>query len=223
MNLFIYGSRGAAVETYDMVIRNNYYNHKYSGVFFVDDFMDENVFYGTRRIHFDSINDLAGNSNKEIIIAVGEPSVRKLLFDRVKRAGMQVATLVDRSSVISESAIIKEGCIINANAIVSSEAIINENCIVMFQAIVGHHANVGKHCVICPQATVGGFNNVGDESFFGLGSHVIQHVDVGSKSIVGLGAVAFKSIGSDTVVVGNPARITKGNNSGVVFAQSKNE
>ena len=223
MVLFIYGSRAAAVETYDMVIRNDFFDHRYDFVFFIDDFVEESDYYGTKRIHYESCKDYLENEDAEFIVAVGEPSVRKLLFDRIKISGYRIATLIDKTAIVSHSSTIKEGCIISSGAIVSTNAVINENCLVMFQAIVGHHANVGAGCVICPQATVGGFSNVGDETFLGLGSHMIQNANIGSRAVVGLGAMVFKNVEDDTVVIGNPARVTKGNNDNKVFRQSVHE
>lgn len=219
MILFIYGTRGAGVEVYDLVKRNRGINSRYSMICFVDDFMDEKDYYGARTMPFTSCKKYIGDEDVEFIIAVGEPAARKLLYDRVKQAGYSLATLIDETAIVSETAKISEGCIIGAYAIISAETVIRENCLVMFQAIIGHHATIADSCVICPRATVGGFSEVGKQAFLGLGSSMMQRIKIGKEAIIGLGSMVFRDVEDGVTVVGNPARVTKGNSEHKVFRQ----
>lgn len=217
MVLFIYGTGGAGGEVYDLVMRNRNLKEKYSQIYFVDDFEEEKDYCGTRSLPFTACEKYIGNEKAEFAIAVGEPSARKSLFDRIQSAGYTLATLIDGSAVISETAKIAEGCIINAHVVISSEAVMEENCFVMFAAIIGHHALVGRHCVISPKATVGGHSRVGTQTFLGLGSSMMQGVNIGEKAIVGLGSMVFRDVEDGSTVLGNPARMTKGNHEHKVF------
>lgn len=217
MILFIYGTRGAGVEVYDLVTRNDKIKEKYSAIYFIDDFIEEKEYYGTRTIHFTSCSEYIKNDNAEFIIAVGEPSSRKKLYDKIKLAGYSLTTLIDETAIVSDTAKISEGCVVNAYAVVSSEVIIKENCFVMFESIVGHHAVIESNCVICPKATVGGYSRVGTQTFLGLGSSMMQRVNIGDDAIIGLGTVVFKDVENGATVLGNPARVTKGNNEHKVF------
>ncbi len=217
MILFIYGARGAGIEVHDLVVRNNKLKEKYSSIYFIDDFVDETDYYGTKTIHFTSCKGYMKNDDAEFIIAVGEPAARKMLFDKIKLAGYAFATLIDETAIISETARISEGCVINAYAIVSAEVIIKENCFIMFESIIGHHAFIESHCLICPKATVGGHSRIGTQTFLGLGSSMMQRVNIGKKAIVGLGSMVFRDVEDNTTVIGNPARVTKGNSEHKVF------
>lgn len=223
MILFIYGTGGAGVEVCDLVKRNNSIGNRYSKIIFIDDFKDEEEYYGTRTIHFVSCKEYMENEKAEFIIAAGEPKVRELLFNKVKLEGYSFATLIDETAIIAETAQIAEGCIINAHAIVSSEVIIKENCMVMFQTIIGHHAVIESNCVICPKATVGGHSKVGELSFLGLASSMMQRVNIGKNTIVGMGSMVFKDVDDGVTVVGNPARVTKGDSGHRVFAKEKGD
>jgi len=217
MILFIYGASSAALEVYDMAKRNRSIREKYTAINFIDDFQEDADFYGTRRIRFSSCRKLADSKGAEFVIAVGEPSARKQLFDRVISSGYAFTTLIDETAVISATAKISAGCVINAGAVVSSNAVIKENCFLMFHTIVGHDAVVNSHCVICPKATVGGFSAVGEETLLGLGSSMKEGVKVGSRVIVGLGSRLFRDVEDGMTVIGNPARVTKGNPDHKVF------
>lgn len=217
MILFIYGAGGAGIEIYDMVKRNLSTGEKYDEVIFIDDFQEEGEHYGAKRIPFSSCGKYAGCRDAEFVIAVGEPSARKLLFDRVVSAGYSFATLVDETAIISPTAQIGIGCVIDAGTVVSSAAKIQENCLIMFHTIIGHHALVGRDCVICPQATVGGHSTVGEQSFLGLDSSMKEGVHIGKHVIVGLGSMVFRDVEEGMTVIGNPARATKGNSEHKVF------
>lgn len=219
MKLFIYGAGGAGLETYDLVNRNDKIRSRYTDVCFVDDFAAEEEYYGTRRLHFTSCQEYMAGEGAEFVIAAGEPAVRKLLYEKVKSAGCPLATLIDETAVISDTAAIGEGCIIQAHAVISSEAVIKENCFLMLQTIVGHHAVMESHCVVSPKATVGGHSHVGAETFLGLGSSMMQGVNIGSKAIVGMGSMVFKNVEDGATVIGNPARVTKGNSGHKVFSK----
>lgn len=220
MILFIYGAKGAGLEVCDLVKRNNTINSRYAKIYFIDDYMGEIDYYGTRSIPFAACPQYIGDEEAEFIIAVGEPAARRLLYDRVKEAGYQLATLVDETAVVSETSKISEGCIINAYAIVSSEVVIQENCMVMFQSIIGHHALIESHCIVCPKATVGGHSKVGRQTFLGLGSSMMQWVNIGNEAIIGLGSMVFRDVEDGATVVGNPARVTKGNSEHKVFHEA---
>lgn len=217
MTLFIYGANGAGVEVYDMVRRNASISKRYDRIFFIDDFQKEEEHYGEKRIHFSSCWKYADCGEAEFVIAVGEPSARKLLFDRVASTGYSFATLVDETAIVSPTAQIGEGCIISAGAVVSSNAVLRENCMVLFHSIIGHHAVVHNSCVICPQATVGGCSTVGEQTFLGLDSSMKEGVNIGSRVIVGLASMVFRDVEDGATVIGNPARVTKGGTEHKVF------
>lgn len=215
--LFIYGASGVGIEIYDQAERSNQIDHKYLKIMFIDDFEEETTYYGTERIHFDSCAKYIEDEDAEFVVAVGEPMSRKILADKVKNNGYKMATLVDQTAIVSPTAKLFPGCIIGAGAIVSSEAVLDENCMVLYQAIVGHHAHVGKNTVICPKSTVGGYSSVGENCFIGISSSMKQRVNLGKNVIVGMGAMVFRNVEDGATVIGNPARVTKGNDDHKVF------
>ena len=218
MILFIYGASGAGIEIYDQAERSNQIDRTYSKIILIDDFEDETTYYGTRRIHFDSCAKYVEEEEAEFVVAVGEPASRKILADKIKNNGYKMATLIDKTAVVSPTATLFPGCIIGAGAIISSEAVLDENCMVLYQAIVGHHAHVGRNTVICPRSTVGGHSSVGENCFIGISSSMKQGVNLGKDVVVGMGSMVFRDVEDGATAVGNPARVTKGNDDHKVFS-----
>lgn len=217
MQLFIYGASGAGIEVYDLANRINRLTSKYSKIILIDDFKEETMYYGTERIHFSSCPKYMKNEPAEFVIAVGEPSARKILAERISANGYTFATLVDNTAIVSETAKLAPGCIIGAGAIVSSNVQLEENCMVWYHTIIGHDAHVKRDTIICPKATVGGKSTVGEQCFLGLNSSMKEGVNLGDRVIVGMGSMVFKDVEDGNTVIGNPARITKGNIEHKVF------
>ena len=221
MILFIYGAGGAAIEIYDLVTRNSKIKNKYSKIYFIDDFQEESEFYGTKRIKYVNLPDYLKNDEAEFIIANGEPSARKFLFDKIQSSGYSLTTLIDEKAIISPTAKISSGCVINHGSIISSNAVLNKNCLIMFNVLVGHDVVLENDCVISPKSIIGAHCNIGEETFVGMASSIIQGLNIGKNAIIGMGAMVFRDIPEDCTVIGNPASITKGNAKHRIFNQNR--
>ena len=217
MILFIYGASGAAIEIYDLAERVNVAAHRYSKIYLLDDFEEETQCYGTERIHFSSCEAVAAEEEFEFVIAVGEPSARAFLLSRIEGKGYKLTTLVDPSAIVSPTAKVMPGCIVDAQSIVSANAVLEKSCFLGFHVVVGHDAHLKENVVVCPMATVGGGSTVRKNTFIGLNSSMKEHVNLGRDVVVGMGSMVFRTVEDGCTVLGNPARVTKGNDEHKVF------
>lgn len=71
---------------------------------------------------------------------------------------------------------------------------------------IGHEAHLGKNTVITAGAIVAGFVEMGVHSYLGINSSIKNRIKLGSNCIIGMGSNVTKSVESDTIVAGNPAR-----------------
>ncbi len=86
----------------------------------------------------------------EAFVAIGNPSVRAHWLRQVKQA----AILIHPKAVVSPSAVIGEGSIVEAGAVISTDAQIGTGTIVMANAVVGHNATVGAYCQLKYNSTI---------------------------------------------------------------------
>jgi len=215
MILGIYGAGGLGREIYEIALRRNALSTLWKQILFIDDFNDEGKYFGTKRIQFDAL--LKIKSECECVIAVGEPSAREKLFQKLSASGIKMTCLIDPTAIISPSAEIHNGVIICEYATIHTGVTLFNNTLIQPFCDIGHDIKVGNHTVLSPYCVPGGGTIFGDRVFVGLHSAFKESLTIGDDAIVGMGSVVFRDIPAGATVLGNPARITKGNQDHKVF------
>lgn len=78
-----------------------------------------------------------------VIIAIGNPSVRKNLLDKAEGV-FTIVTLISPQAYISPSAKIAKGCIIEPMAVIHAGAVLGQGTLVSAGAVVNHAAVCGE-------------------------------------------------------------------------------
>lgn len=218
MQLLIYCAGGFGQEVMDIARRIQKTNRRWEGIAFLDDACSEPTVYGADVHRLDAAVAKFGADGIEVAIANGEPFVRKALREKVEAAGVSLATLVDDTAVVSETAHLGSGSIVFPGCYVSSEARVGGNVAIIAGALVGHHTVLGENCVVSGQVNIGGTCTVGSESYVGMGAQLKENTRVGRASIVGMGSVVFHDIPDEVIALGNPCRPMRPNTKKRVFA-----
>jgi len=71
---------------------------------------------------------------------------------------------------------------------------------------IAHNVVIGQNCLIVAQAMIAGSVTIEDGAWVGPGARINQRLRLGKRAFVGTGAVVTKSVESETVVAGVPAR-----------------
>ena len=214
MQLLIYGSSGFGREVYDLACRINNKINCWTDISFIDDVREEKSLNGIKIYKFEEILSL---TDVECIIALGEPSYREKQYNRLSENNIQIATLIDPSAIVSDSAIIKKGCIISAFSLIANKVYIKENSIIQTYVNVGHDIIIGKHSVLSSNVSPGGGDVFGDKVYVGMGAVIKEKLNIGNNSIIGMGACVFNDIPPDVIALGNPARPIRRNEAQKVF------
>ncbi len=215
MKLGIYGSGGLGREIYDIATRRNLVSSLWSNIDFIDDFRDEGDFFGTKSIRFDSLK--SQKEDYECLVAVGEPSSRQELYQKLTNEGIRMTRLIDPTAIISPTAKINEGAIICEYSTIHTGVELGTNALIQPFCDVGHDIIVGNHTVLSPFCAPGGGTVFGDRVFVGMQSAIMESLKIGDDVIVAMGSAVFRDVPAGSTVVGNPARVTRGKDDHKVF------
>ncbi len=154
-------------------------------------------------------NDQAGlelvraGGAQDIVIGVDLPSVRRRLVS-LFGSGL-VKSVVSSGALISESASIGAGCVVQHGVKISACVDIGSFCKLNHDAVVHHDSVVGCYSTIAPGARLLGSVVLEDGVFIGSHAVVLPGVRVGEGSVIGAGAVVTRDVHAGAVVVGVPA------------------
>jgi sugar O-acyltransferase (sialic acid O-acetyltransferase NeuD family) len=217
MVLGIYGAGGLGREVFELasIINNN--NKQWSEIIFID---DEDGIDNPRNIRVlkfsDIINEFSG-IDIEICVAIGEPAIRKILYDKIIANGLELTTLVHPDVEIPTSTTIGKGTIICKFLSITCDIKIGNNVYIHPNVCIGHDSIVGEHTVVSSYVDVPGDCQIGSRTFLAINVCMRQGISIGDDTIVGMGSVVHRDIPNDVIALGNPARPMKKNEEHRVF------
>jgi len=210
---YIYGCGGLGLETMDILDDNIKHSITIDhDCIFVVDGVVEGAVNGYQVIDFkDTIE------GSKITIAVGEPTPRKALLDKVIEKKLVLSSIISPHAFVSCCAVIERGVIVAPFVSIQAFAYVGENAAINTQAIIGHHVRVLAGCVISSQVNLGGYCVVGKLTYVGMGALILEKVSIGSETIVGMGSVVYKDIPDGVIALGSPARVARKNEEKRIF------
>lgn len=145
-------------------------------------------------------------------IAIGENSVRYIIFNSVKNNKENLIKIISEKTFINIKSTIQNGTYISHGVIIQNNANIGQCCLIDTGAIIEHDVLIGDFVNISPGAILCGGVSVKNGAIIGAGATIIEKVEIGENSLVGAGSVVIRDIEPNVIAVGNPARIIKKRN-----------
>ncbi|MCS4434552.1 acetyltransferase [Aquiflexum gelatinilyticum] len=142
------------------------------------------------------------------ILAVGNPALRWMFFERFTQAGGKMVHLLGFNNTISPFAKL-EGVDIFNHCFIGSQAKIGQGSLVNTGAQVHHEVEVGEFCEISPRAVILGAAKIGNQTRIGANATILPKIKIGNHVIIGAGSVITKDVPDHVTVVGVPGRIIK--------------
>ena len=162
--------------------------------------------YGLKNLGNSSTLACLASSGALAVVAITDVAARKKYHELLLASGFEMATLIARTAVVSEDAIIGKGCIVRHNAIVSAQVRLGDNSVVSDGAYIGHDSVIGENVYIAPGVNLNGSVTIGDDTFIGTGSVVLPELRVGDSCVIGAAACVNRNVPDNTTVAGVPAR-----------------
>jgi sugar O-acyltransferase (sialic acid O-acetyltransferase NeuD family) len=199
--IFIFGSGKQALVAAN-IIKNQ---KKYTIAAFIDKNIKIKEFFG-KKIIPEKFFFLNVNKKENIIIAVGENSTRKKIYDKLKNRNFKFPNIIHKNAVISKDITIGYGNIIMPGVIINNNVKIKNFNIINTGSILEHDCKISSFTSISPGTVISGNCKIGDSVFIGSNSTLIHNITIKSNSVIGAGSVIIKNINDNSRVVGNPSR-----------------
>jgi acetyltransferase-like isoleucine patch superfamily enzyme len=140
--------------------------------------------------------------NKYAIVTVGQIKNYKIrvdLFNKIKKLGFKIPSIVSPLAYVSKHAAIGKGTIIMHGAIVNAGAVIGNNCIINTNSLIEHDVIIGNHTHISTEATINGGVIIKDNVFVGSRVIIKNNITIGESSIIGAGLYIKKNLNKNTI------------------------
>jgi len=107
---------------------------------------------------------------KNALVTVGQilsPDIRIELFQKLKKIGFCLPTIISPLAYVSKHSFINEGTIIMHQVLVNASVKIGKNCIINTKALIEHDSIIEDNCHISTAAIINGGVRVKEGTFFG--------------------------------------------------------
>ena len=210
-DIAIYGAGGFGREVLTLIEDLNHKDYSYRFVGFFDDGKHKGedingfpVLGGMEELN-------AWGQPLCLALAIGDPAIKKKVFDWITNPIVSFPTLIHPSVMIGNRHFveIEEGCIICGGVIITVNIAIRRFVILNLSCTVGHDTEIGAFASFMPTVNISGEVNIGEGVYVGTGAKIINQLSIGEWTVVGAGAVVAKSLPAHCTAVGVPAKPIK--------------
>ncbi len=213
MVLGIYGSGGAGRGAKEIADLQGIWDE----IVFIDDTVPEGLFKGIKRMPFEEFREKFSCKDAKVVIAMGEPEYKILLYNKVKECGYSFGNVIHPSVYISPDAKLGEGIIAQMGGMIAVDTSVGNNVILEQYVVVAHDSVIEDHAQISAFVMISGHCKIGEGTYIGIGVPIRDEIEIGRNTIIGMGSVVQRNIPDNVIAMGNPARVMKNRNGEKVF------
>ena len=183
------------------VIADIAYLNGYQHILWIDDDGSKNL---------PNIEDFLQNyAHLPAVIAIGNNTIRKTIYTKLKAHNITLPTLIHPSAVISPSALIQEACVVMPLVVVNADAKVSEGVILNSASVIEHDNIIEAFTHISPNVALAGNVHIKTLTHIGIGCNVIQGISIGTQCIIAAGSSVITNIPDSVMAAGTPAKIKK--------------
>ena len=153
----------------------------------------------------------SGHGEVQLVCAIGEPSTRSRVMERLDAAATRYATLVHPTVRRSRWVELAPGCIVCAGCILTTNIQVGRHTIINLDCTIGHDCRLAEFSSLMPGVHISGDVTLGRGVYVGTGANVINGVVIGDWAVIGAGAVVSRHLPAGQIAVGIPAKPIRSN------------
>jgi sugar O-acyltransferase (sialic acid O-acetyltransferase NeuD family) len=153
------------------------------------------------------------------IIAIGDNWGRCNVFLQISSLcpNFKFVNAIHPSVIIGNNVKIGKGITAMAGVIFNPKSIIGDFTFFATGAQIEHDCIISDFASISAGSVMGGHVKIGRYSALTLGVTVLDRLEIGENTVVGAGSLVLKSLPSNVLAYGNPAKIVRDRNVGEKF------
>lgn len=144
---------------------------------------------------------------KPVIITPDLPNIRQKIHRYYDTNGFLFTQLISKKAMISASAEIGEGTVVQRGVNISADVKIGDFVKLNTYSNIMHDSTVGNYTTIAPNAVILGYVKIGKCCYIGANSTVLPNVEICDNVTIGAGALVTKNITKPGTYIGTPARL----------------
>ena len=153
-----------------------------------------------------TIKDYEIQENDRFILAIGNPSGRRKVAEKILSCGGKFVNFIHPSAKVLRSAKFGQGVIIFPFAYVGANSEIGDFCFMNIFAGCGHDTKLGKFSEMAPYSVIAGGVCTGEECFLAMHSAVSPKIILGNRVVISQGSTTQKNQPDDSLIVGVPGK-----------------
>lgn len=154
-----------------------------------------------------TIKDWEPKENEVFVIGISSPAGKEKVANILKSKGAKFVTLIHPAALVSEYAIIGEGCVITGRSVVGGGATIG-NFVHIAASLVGQDAVIGDYSTTTAFANLTNAH-LGKRVFVGSHAVIMNKLKIGDDAFISVGSIVFTNVKPGTKVFGVPAKRLK--------------
>jgi len=153
------------------------------------------------------------------VISIGDNWGRSYVYEQIKSLvpDFKFVNAIHPSVIIGNNVNIGQGVVAMAGCIFNPRATIGDFTFYATGAQVEHDCVVEDFASISAGSVTGGYVKIGKHSAITLGVTIMDRLEIGENTVVGSGSLVTKSLPSNVLAYGNPARVVRARAKGEKF------
>lgn len=161
------------------------------------------------KFDFKLLSDFNTDEHSELLLGVMQVKSKLKVFENFGIDPGRFFTLVHRTSSISSTSRLGNGCLVNSLVSVAAHTQLGNFVSLNRNVSVGHHTSIHDFVTINPGSQIAGNVTIGRATQIGMGAIILDGISIGENSIIGAGSLVTKDIPANVMAYGSPAKIIK--------------
>ena len=192
-NIAVIGSGGLGREVLGIIQSINRKENSWNFIGFYDDNLSNDFINGFPILgQIDELNQI--NEELNVVIAIGNPKIKKLIKNKIVNSQIKFPTLIHPSVEIysEENVVLGKGVVIAANSVLTVNIEISDFVYINTAAVIAHDTKIGKYSMIMPTVSISAGGEIGEKVYIGNGTKIDYYVHIKNNEIIPAGSVLTK-------------------------------